>query len=282
MPSSARALCAAALCALLWCAAARAEIYRWTDAEGQLHFTQSLDQVPPQYREQARRDAEASPGPARLQIYSNGARSDTAPDTDRYGEQIRIPFVRDGSLMRVSVLLNDHFAAPFLIDTGASGISLPSYVAEQLGVHIRPDTPHVEVWTAGGVVSRPVVTLQSVQLGRARVEGLEATVNPAMNVGLLGGTFFNNFVYQVDAAESEIVLMRNERIRGGLDEDGWRERFRSVRDPLERLDAYLASQQTLRASERERLERNRAALSAQLEDLERRANQLGVPQVWRQ
>jgi hypothetical protein len=114
------------------------------------------------------------------------------------------------------------------------------------------------------------------------VEGLEAMVNPAMQVGLLGGTFFNNFVYQVDAAESEIVLVRNERIRGGLDEEGWRARFQSVRDPLERLDAYLASEGALRDSERARLERNRAALSAQLEDLERRANQLGVPQLWRQ
>lgn len=282
MRPSARALCAAALCALFWCDAALAEIYRWTDADGKLHFTQSLDQVPPQYREQARRDAEAAPGPARLQIYSNSERGDTSPDTESYGEQIRIPFVRDGSLMRVSVLLNGHFAAPFLIDTGASGISLPSYVAEQLGIRIRPDTPHVEVITAAGVVSRPLVTLESVQLGRARVEGIEATVNPAMQIGLLGGTFFNNFVYQVDAAKSEIVLVRNERIRGGLDEESWRARFRSVREPLERLDAYLASEQTLRASERERLERNRAALSAQLEDLERRANQHGVPQIWRQ
>jgi clan AA aspartic protease (TIGR02281 family) len=205
MRLTARVLCAAALCALLWCDAAWAEIYRWTDADGQLHFTQSLDQVPPQYREQARRSA-ASPGPARLQTYSNSARRRAAADADRYDEQIRIPFVRDGSLMRVNVLLNDQVSAPFLIDTGASGISLPSHVAEQLGIRIRPDTPHVQMWTAAGVVTRPIVMLQSVQLGRARVEGLEATVNPAMQVGLLGGTFFNNFVYQVDAAESEIVL----------------------------------------------------------------------------
>ena len=273
-------LCAAALCALLGAAAAAAEIYRWTDAQGRLHFTESLDQVPPQYREGAQRDAEAQP-PSKFQKYSRPTRAQAA-QADRYSGQIRIPFVRDGSLMRVDVQLNDQLSAPFLIDTGASGVSLPSYVAEQLGIRIRSDTPHINVITAAGVVARPVVTLQSVQLGRARVEGLEATVNPAMQVGLLGGTFFNNFIYQVDAAASEILLVPNDRLRGGLDEAAWRARFERLRDPIARLDEYLASGEVQRQAEIERLEGNRAALHAQLEELERHANRLDVPQAWRQ
>jgi clan AA aspartic protease (TIGR02281 family) len=281
MRMSVRSLCAAVLCALLGAADAAAEIYRWTDADGQLHFTESLDQVPPQYRERARRNAETPP-PSKLQTYSTSERVKAATQTDRYSEQIRIPFLRDGSLMRVDVQLNDQLSAPFLIDTGASGVSLPSHMAEQLGIRIGPDTPHVNVVTAAGVVARPVVTLQSVQLGRARVEGLEATVNPAMPVGLLGGSFFNNFVYQVDAAASEILLVPNDRLRGGLDEAAWRARFQSLRDPIERLDAYLASGEAVRQGERERLEGNRTALSARLEELERHANRLEVPQAWRQ
>jgi clan AA aspartic protease (TIGR02281 family) len=184
--------------------------------------------------------------------------------------------------MRVDVQLNDQLSAPFLIDTGASGVDLPSHVAEQLGIRIRPDTPHINVITAAGVVARPVVTLQSVQLGRARVEGLEATVNPSMQIGLLGGTFFNNFVYQVDAAAGEILLVPNDRLRGGLDEAAWRARFESLRDPIARLDAYLESKEVVRQGERERLQRRRTALFDQLEELERRANRLEVPQAWRQ
>jgi clan AA aspartic protease (TIGR02281 family) len=275
-----RSLCAAVLCALLGAADAAAEIYRWTDAQGRLHFTESLDQVPPQYGEGARRNTEAQP-PSKFHTYSRPTRAQVA-QTDRYSEQIRVPFVRDGSLMRVDVRLNDQLSAPFLIDTGASGVSLPSHVAEQLGIRIRSDTPHVSVITAAGVVARPVVTLRSVQLGRARVEGLEATVNPAMQVGLLGGTFFNNFIYQVDAAASEILLVPNDRLRGGLDQAAWRARFEALRDPIARLDAHLASGNAVRQAERERLERNRAALHAQLEELERHANRLDVPQAWRQ
>jgi clan AA aspartic protease (TIGR02281 family) len=279
MRVSVRFLCVAVLCALFGAAGAGADIYRWTDAQGRLHFTESLDQVPPQYREGARRDAETQP-PSKFQTYSRPTRAQAA-QADRYNEEIRIPFVRDGSLMRVDVRLNDQLSAPFLIDTGASGVSLPSHVAEQLDIRVRPDTPHVEMITAAGVVARPVVTLQSVQLGRARVENLEATINPAMQVGLLGGTFFNNFVYQVDAAASEILLVPNDRLRGGLDEAAWRARFEGLRDPIARLDAYLASGEVVRQGERERLERRRSALLEQLEELERRANRLEVPQAWR-
>jgi aspartyl protease family protein len=280
MRVSLRFLCAAVLCALFGAADAAAEIYRWTDAEGRLHFTQRLDQVPPQYRERARQDAQEQP-PSKFQTYSSPSRTLAAP-AGHHGEQIRIPFVRDGSLMRVDVQLNDQLSAPFLIDTGASGVDLPSHVAEQLGIRIRPDTPHINVITAAGVVARPVVTLQSVQLGRARVEGLEATVNPSMQIGLLGGTFFNNFVYQVDAAAGEILLVPNDRLRGGLDEAAWRARFESLRDPIARLDAYLESKEVVRQGERERLQRRRTALFDQLEELERRANRLEVPQAWRQ
>ena len=280
MRVSVGSLCATALCVLFGAADAAAEIYRWTDAQGQLHFTESLDQVPPQYREGARHSAAAQP-PSKFQAYARPTAAQAAR-AGRYSEQFRIPFARDGSLMRVDVRLNDQLSAPFLIDTGASGVSLPSHVAEQLGIRVRPDTPHINVVTAAGVVARPVVTLQSVQLGRARVEGLDATINPAMQVGLLGGTFFNNFIYQVDAAASEILLVPNDRLRGGLDEAAWRGRFESLRDPIARLDAYLASGDVARRSERERLGRNRAALHAQLEELERQANRLEVPQAWRQ
>lgn len=280
MRASLRSLCAAVVCALFGAGDAAAEIYRWVDADGRLHFTQSLDQVPPQFRERARRAADEQP-PSKFQTYASPTRAQSA-QTGRYDEQIRIPFVRDGSLMRVDVRLNDQLSAPFLIDTGASGVDLPSHVAEQLGIRIGPDTPHIDVITAAGVVARPVVTLQSVQLGRARVEGLEATVNPSMQVGLLGGTFFNNFIYQVDAAASEILLVPNERLRGGLDEAAWRERFQSLRDPLARLEAHLAAGEVVRQGERERLQRHRTALLDQLEELERHANRLEVPQAWRQ
>ncbi len=269
------------LAAGLLCLPATAEIYRWTDAEGRLHFTEDLSKVPLAQRDEARRAA-AKESSRKLQTYSAAAAHvpERKPAARRGGE-IRVPFVRDGSLMRVEVRLNDQVTTPFYIDTGASGVSLPSHVAEQLGIRIHPDMPHVRVVTANGMTSRPLVTLEAVELGAARVEGLEATVNPAMSIGLLGGTFFNNFVYRVDAAESEIRLVPNERIRGGLREQEWRTRFLQLREPLARVDSYLEEAVVLRKGERARLERRRAELANSLEELEQHANRLDVPYKWR-
>ncbi len=50
----------------------RSEIYRWTDENGILHFTQFLDQVPPHHRKAAR-DATRGAGKSRpesFQTYS--------------------------------------------------------------------------------------------------------------------------------------------------------------------------------------------------------------------
>jgi clan AA aspartic protease (TIGR02281 family) len=269
--------------ALMSAPSATAEIYRWTDAEGRLHFTQRLDRVPRAFRKEARERAK-QPASGALQTYTSPTPAAQAPNgrAGRYEREVRIPFTPDGTLMRVTARVNDSVDAPFLIDTGASGISLPSHVAEELGIRVRSDTPTVRVTTANGVVSRAVVTVRSIELGRARVEGLEATINPSMEIGLLGGNFFNNFVYRVDAAENVITLVPNDQIRGGMREGDWRTRFQQIRHPLARLEAHLENGEVLRKGELALLERRRTDLRVRLEALEVEANRLDVPHTWRE
>lgn len=278
------AAAAAAVAAVLAAAPVAAEIYRWTDAQGRLHFVQSLDRVPPEYREAARRSA-AQPSPARVHTYSGATEGAAAPapraTSLRSGREVEIPFVLQGSVMRVEAVVNDHVRVPFLIDTGASGVSIPTHYAERLGIRVRGDTPYQETHTANGVVARPLVPIRSVQLGPARIENLSATVNPSMQIGLLGGSFFNNFIYRVDAARSVIALAPNDQIRAGLGADQWRERFDQIRAPLARLDDYLSDHPNLDVGELGRLASRRAELEGMLLELEREANKLGVPQVWR-
>lgn len=281
----------ARLASLLLCVAAlpaSAEIYRWTDAAGRLHFAQSLDQVPREYRRQAKESADSNAPASRLQTYSReapiaaGDSSPTASYSSIRGDALHIPFQRHGTLMRVDAVLNDSVSVPFYVDTGASGISLPQSVADQLGVHVGPETRQVFVRTANGVVARPVVRLESVQLGGARVEGLEATLNPSMEIGLLGGSFFNNFIYRVDAAESVIALEPNDGIRGGLDAEEWRRRFAEAREPIRRLEAYLEDREVTREGRRQELEQRLEELRRGLEELELAANRAGVPAAWRE
>jgi len=262
-----------------------AEIYQWTDSEGRIHFTEHLDRVPPAQRGSALRDAREEGRPDALQTYGGStpaAPSQTGARSARFARELRIPFERDGTLMRVTVRINDSVSAPFYVDTGASGVALPVHVANQLGLRVGPKTRHVPVTTANGRVLRPLFRLDAVELGGARVEGLEATLNPAMDIGLLGGAFFNNFVYRVDAAENVITLAPNEGMRGGLDEQAWRERFHALLGPLDTLDEYLVTETRLRKDERERLEQRKLQLQAELDALDLEANRQGVPQTWRE
>jgi len=268
-----------ALMSVLWVEPAVAEIYRWTDAEGRLHFTQDLNQVPADQREQARTHADED-RPGALQLYEAPDRSAPAR-TVRGDGPIRIPFQRQGTVMWVEAVVNGQHRVPFLIDTGASGVSMPAAVVRDIGIAVRSNTPRVNVSTANGMARYPLVKLDSIELGEARVEGLEATVNPTMNIGLLGGSFFNNFRYSVDTAASVITLVPNESVRAGAAADQWRSRFREIHRSIERLETYLTDREISRPNERVELESNLLTLRDELRDLEIEANHAGVPQSWR-
>jgi clan AA aspartic protease (TIGR02281 family) len=275
---------------------AGAEIYRWTDDQGIEHFSHELSKVPPAKRQGAVEGARTQPSePSRLQTFDGDGRdwapveraapAAIAPEPARAARtrarELRIPFVPHGTLMMVQVRLNDQLEAPFLIDTGASGISIPHAVVRRLGIRIDADTPRATVQTASGIVAEPMIALESVEVGGARVENLTALVNSSMEIGLLGGTFFNNFVYQVDAAQRVITLRENDGVRGGLAEPQWRERFAEARAEIARLADYIAERDE-RDPRLPQLQENLAALQSQLEELDRAASLAGVPQNWRE
>jgi len=269
------AICLLAL--LLQSSDASSEIFRWIDEAGKLHFAQSIQQVPPQYRKQAL-DQSAARSDGSFQTYTNNSEHQGSTGSGKY----RVPFVAEGSLMRVSAIVNGHLEIPFFIDTGASGVSLPASAASRLGISIGPNTQRVTMQTANGPIELPLVRLDSVELAGARVEGLMATLNPTMSIGLLGGAFFNQFTYGVDPAANVITLERNHAaIVPSLSENHWRGRFRKVRDSLEQLDSYLRDREGLGETQREQLEQKRVELEARLDALERDANRDRVPRAWR-
>jgi clan AA aspartic protease (TIGR02281 family) len=262
---------------LLQTSDASSEIFRWTDEAGKLHFAQSIQQVPPQYRKQALGES-AAKSDGSFQTYTKGAEHHESTASGKY----RVPFVAEGSLMRVNAIVNGHLEVPFFIDTGASGVSLPASAASRLGVSVGPNTQRITMQTANGPIDLPLVRLDSVELAGARVEGLMATLNPTMSIGLLGGAFFNRFTYGVDPAANVITLERNHAaIMPSLSEDHWRSRFRKIRDSLEQLDTYLRDREGLNEARREQLERKRVEFEARLDALERDANRDRVPRAWR-
>lgn len=266
------------LLALLATAGGATGIYRWTDADGQMHFTQDLNQVPAIHRSEAeRRAGEASS--VRVNTYSDSAATSPAARL-RHGRPLRIPFERRGNAMLVYVRINDRVTAPFLVDTGASDVAIPEAVARRAGLTWGADSPHGTYQTANGIVRKPLVEIDSIEVGDARVEGLRGSISTSMSVGLLGGTFFNNFTFQVDPASQVITLVANNAMRSGMNADSWRERFTELREKIASVEQYLTRQLTSETRVAE-LEGKRDTLQLDLENLEQEANNAGVPQAWR-
>jgi len=80
----------------------------------------------------------------------------------------------------------------FLVDTGASGVSIPGEIAEKLGLIAGHSFP---VTTANGTISVESTRLNSLAIGQLMRENVRASINSSMDgeVGLLGMTFLRHF-----------------------------------------------------------------------------------------
>lgn len=264
---------------------ASAEIYRWTDAQGRVHFTQNLSQVPESQRAHASQPLEGRDGRPVLNRVRSAELSPPPASPSRVASRsgpIQIPFEPRSGGMIVMVRLNDRVTAPFLVDTGASDVSVPAAVATRAGIVVGPGTQRALYTTANGVVSSPVVTLDAAQVGGARVEGVRASISDAMPIGLLGGSFFNNFTFQVDPASNVITLFPNDRVRSGQSRTTWQRRFGTLRQKVDTLERYIEENHFFRESRRQELDQRLAELREELDQLDADADRAGVPQSWRE
>jgi len=281
----------AAACVLLAAAPAAAEIYRWTDEQGREHFTQDLGQVPPQHRSQAVERTLEAPRPDRVNTYTSArppaARAPSGADPFAGKTAHRIPVERAGTSMIVGARINNALMVPFVVDTGATDVSLPRWAAEQLGLDPAASGRTREYVTANGVIEEAVVMLGSVDLGGARVENVPASISSSMDVGLLGLSFFNHFTYHVDAAEGVLTLVPNDlaesgHIRGGRSEAQWRSEYLGLRSRLERVEDEAQRTNRNQSRKLDHLDEQKSETLRQLEALEAEADQARVPMAWRE
>jgi clan AA aspartic protease (TIGR02281 family) len=268
---------------------AGAEIYRWTDDQGRLHFAQDLSQVPPRYRRMADAAARSNADQPReplIQTFSPPPASlKAAGEVTAAPETHRIRVSRAGSSMRANVLINGELMVPFILDTGATDVVLPEWAANELDLDLS-NARTAFYRTANGMISSKLTQLESVKLGSAEVRGVPASISTSMQTGLLGLSFFNHFRYDFDPTTGVVTLVENDlaergTLKGGRSEEQWRSSFRAMQERIAAGEKMLEESPSSRTRRRAEIEEAVEGLRRELELLEAEADDARVPFAWR-
>jgi len=298
VPCFAAAICIAICASAL---AARADLYRWVDSDGQVHVSDDRSDVPagatvtvqptrrPAPPGPATPDPAASaPAPPRpvMSVSPKPAKASDAPARVHV-----LHFQQAGQDISLNVLLGERTVCELKVDTGASINTVPRRVVEERGIEIKRYTPRISlVGISGKPALVPVVTIPSVRVGTVYVENVEMAVLDTMNAGLLGLPFFNRFKVQIDPAHGELRLTevdldKVDGIYGGMGEQAWRQRFQQLQGRLAAIrkarESVPEESETMAANYLDKLDREEARAQAELDELEDRAQEAGVPANWR-
>ena len=185
---------AAALAVCLTAGPAAAQLYRWTDGEGTVHYTADLDTIPPASRATAELLSTPQPRPAS----PRGLES----------TELRVD---PGAPITVTARLNG-VPLTLLVDTGADRTVLSPSVVERAGLDGGSGRP-TQIVGATGAATATLVTVPSLEVAGARIGPLTVIVHTLPSVGraepvdgLLGRDALDAFTLTVDAASGRATL----------------------------------------------------------------------------
>ena len=263
------------------------EMYKWMDEKGTVHFADDLSNVPEKYRS----DAEMRKVPKEMS--PSGVKEEPALPVmmkTTPSDGVEVNLYRKHELWLTEVLLNGKVKRHFILDSGASFTLINRQTASELGITIDEYTPFIPVATVSGVILTPLVTLKSVQVGKAELENVEALIYtmPSESEGLLGNSFLNKFRIILDTTNGKMTLfgMQGQPSLdrpGGFGRDYWMGQFGFYNRTLGDLK-NLKTKNEAKGGQTELNRVNNAIryFENQLGELERKASSAGVPRNWRE
>ena len=180
-----------------------AQMYRWTDDQGESHFTEGPESVPLKFRRRAVLMGEiAQP----LATPSETRAERERPSAPAGGARIQFT---PGQKIIVDARLNGRGPARLILDTGATSTLINPLVLSALGVSFKSAQP-ARGRGIGGTVDAFTVQVDTIDVGGARHGpvrvfahdgglGLDAD-------GLLGRDFLDNFSITIDNTAAVLVL----------------------------------------------------------------------------
>jgi clan AA aspartic protease (TIGR02281 family) len=109
----------------------------------------------------------------------------------------------------VTAVLNQTVEQKFIVDTGASTVTIPSSTADRLGLSIDSGNPIRKVYTASGVIDAPEVILPSITVNGwevADITALVVDIPSQSDLGLLGLNFLERFRMDLNTDEGILLL----------------------------------------------------------------------------
>lgn len=180
---------------------------------------------------------------------------------------VEVPLDEGGNGLWVEAWINGRVKTKLLVDTGSSVVILPAQLAEEIGLRVNEGQIR-KLSTVQGTVTGRLVTLEYIELGSARAEGVTAVVleeGSDDGVGLLGRSFLKHFAFGFDLDKGVMTLiprntsqasilspeqaeieenlrrLRSEQARAYTDESASPEYLQVLQRSVERLESSRSS-----------------------------------------
>lgn len=182
--------------------ALRAEVYKWVDANGTIHYSQDRNTLP---------KGAVAPAPGRevkpVEVFEFQKHDAADPRPAAQSYTIYMNPVAGGNHI-VQVQINGRATVPMMLDTGASDVVITRAAAQRAGITERDVRGSQRYSTANGVVEQPAITLRELRVGDATVKMVRGSISDSMEIGLLGQSFLRNFEYSIRG--SQLILVPRE------------------------------------------------------------------------
>jgi len=179
---------------------ASAQIYRWTDADGTIHYSQGIESVPARFRDQASiigYDRPTSPA-----LSASPSAPPSAP-----GGAARVRFT-PGQPIMVQARINGAASAELMLDTGAARTVIHPKVLESVGVSYR-DAQRGSLRGVTGDAEVMAVKIESIDVSGAAYGPLLVVSHDTgfgRGDGLLGRDFLDHFTVNIDNGGGVVTL----------------------------------------------------------------------------
>ncbi len=178
-------------------APARAQTLRWSDDQGNIHYSEGIDSVPERFRSRATR-----------LLMPNAPTAVAAPVTPGESNETVITF-EPGKRIYVNARINGSGAARLILDTGADRTVIAPRALAAAGISNRSASASGQIRGATGSAAVQAYDIESLQVGNAKV-GKMLVVSHDIDVsdsdGLLGRDFLDQFKVTIDSGAGKVTL----------------------------------------------------------------------------